>query len=312
MASATRSGLRMTANNALRATAAGRGMPWPMANTDLSDGAGGTDTPPLFARYIGIDYSGAGTADQALPGLRAFEAAAGGGAPAEARPTADGRRHWSRRGLAEWLAARLEDADAPVLVGIDHGLSFPLAYFERHGLARVWEAFLDDFAAHWPTDLAGVRVEDVRRGAVGMGEARRGEARWRRPAEVLAGAKSVFHFDVTGQVAKSTHAGLPFVRALRRRMGGRLHVWPFDGWEVPAGRHALAEAYPALSSGDFPREGRSADAHDAYSIAAWLAREDTAGRLAGWLSPPLSDEARTAARIEGWVLGVGAETVSRR
>jgi hypothetical protein len=37
-----------------------------------------------------------------------------------------------------------------------------------------------------------------------------GNARWRRLTEERAGgAKSVFHFDVQGSVAKSTHAGIP-------------------------------------------------------------------------------------------------------
>jgi hypothetical protein len=40
----------------------------------------------------------------------------------------------------------------PTLVGIDHGFSFPLRYFEAHGLKPDWSAFLDDFQRHWPTD----------------------------------------------------------------------------------------------------------------------------------------------------------------
>ncbi|MBI2946010.1 MAG: hypothetical protein HYY23_00050 [Verrucomicrobia bacterium] len=49
-------------------------------------------------------------------------------------------------------------------------------------------------------------------------------------------AKSVFQFDVQGQVATSTHAGLPWLRFIRHRCRGRVHFWPFDGWEIPAGR----------------------------------------------------------------------------
>jgi hypothetical protein len=40
----------------------------------------------------------------------------------------------------------------PTLVGIDHGFSFPLRYFEVHGLKPDWTMFLDDFQRHWPTD----------------------------------------------------------------------------------------------------------------------------------------------------------------
>jgi hypothetical protein len=39
-----------------------------------------------------------------------------------------------------------------------------------------------------------------------------GNSRWRRLTEERAGsAKSVFHFDVQGSVAKSTHAGIPWL-----------------------------------------------------------------------------------------------------
>jgi hypothetical protein len=31
------------------------------------------------------------------------------------------------------------------IVGIDHGFSFPLHYFEVHGLLPDWPTFLDDF-----------------------------------------------------------------------------------------------------------------------------------------------------------------------
>jgi hypothetical protein len=40
----------------------------------------------------------------------------------------------------------------PTLVGIAHGFSFPLRYFEVHRLKPDWPAFLDDFQHHWPTD----------------------------------------------------------------------------------------------------------------------------------------------------------------
>ena len=57
-------------------------------------------------------------------------------------------------------------------------------------------------------------------------------------------------------MAKSTHAGIPWLRFIRQRLGERVHFWPFDGWEIPAGRSAVAEVYPALWSRGFAREGR--------------------------------------------------------
>ena len=94
----------------------------------------------------------------------------------------------------------------------------------------------------------------------------------RRLTEERAGsAKSVFHFDVPGSVAKSTHAGIPWLLYLRQQLGERVHFWPFDGWQIPEGRSAAVEVYPALWKHAFAVNGRTADQHDAYSVAPWLA-----------------------------------------
>ena len=132
-----------------------------------------------------------------------------------------------------------------------------------------------------------------------------GNARWRRLTEErTAGAKSVFHFDVQGSVAKSTHAGIPWLRFIRQRLGDRVHFWPFDGWDIPEGRSAVAEVYPALWSRSFAREDRTGDQHDAFSIAAWLSRADRDGSLAAFLNLSLTASERTTAKVEGWILGV--------
>jgi hypothetical protein len=84
----------------------------------------------------------------------------------------------------------------------------------------------------------------------------------------------------------------------------RVHFWPFDGWEIPAGHSAITEVYPALWSRSFAREGRTGDQHDAYSIAAWLSRADRDGGLAAFLKPDLTPPERAVAQVEGWILGV--------
>jgi hypothetical protein len=115
----------------------------------------------------------------------------------------------------------------------------------------------------------------------------------------------VFHFDVQGSVAKSTHAGIPWLRFLRRQLGARLHCWPFDGWEIPAGRSAVAEVYPALWKHAYAAEDRTPDQHDAYSVATWLLEADRDGRLQGTWHPRLTPAERGIAQVEGWILGVG-------
>lgn len=258
---------------------------------------------PAFDRYIGIDYSGAKTPTSSLKGLRVYIANRAS-PPFEVHPPSSPRKYWSRREVAEWLVERLRE-DGPTLVGIDHGFSFPVQYFENHRLPLNWSAFLDDFQRHWPTDDDHTYVEFVRDGVRGNGAARSGNPRWRRATEIRAGkAKSVFHFDVQGSVAKSTHAGLPWLRFLRQQVGDLVHFWPFDGWEVPVGRSVVAEVYPSLWSSSFAREARTPDQHDAYSVAEWMRRADHNDSLLGLFNPSLAPDERAVARIEGWILGI--------
>lgn len=257
---------------------------------------------PAFDRYVGIDYSGAETPTASLKGLRVYTAERTS-PPGEVHPPAGPRKYWTRRGIAEWLATLLAE-DRPTLVGIDHGFSVPLQYFKQHHLAGDWPTFLDDFRRHWPTDQDYVYVDFVRHGACGNGAARAGDPRWRRLTEKRAGAKSVFHFDVPGSVAKSTHAGLPWLRFLRERTAGHVHFWPFDGWTFPPGRSVVAEVYPALCKQSRAREALTGDQQDAYAAAAWLRQADLDGSLEAHLAPSLTAEERMFAEIEGWILGV--------
>jgi len=167
-----------------------------------------------FSRYIGIDYSGAQTPDQSLKGLRVY-IARGDETPREISPPPSPRWYWTRREVAPFLTATLREPK-PTLVGIDHGFSFPRKYFDKHGIPDNWDAFLEDFCAHWPTDDNHIYVDFVREGEHGNGAARMGNSRWRRITEERARAKSVFQFDVQGSVAKSTHAGIPWLRRLYR------------------------------------------------------------------------------------------------
>jgi hypothetical protein len=252
-----------------------------------------------FSRYIGIDYSGAETPSSNLKGLRVYSADRVS-LPSEVPPPA--RKYWTRRGIAEWLTGVLSEK-TPTLVGIDHGFSFPLQYFQANGVPLNWAVFLDDFQRHWPTDEEHMYVDFVREGVHGEGAARSGSRKWRRITEIRCGAKSVFHFDVHGSVAKSTHSGLPWLRFIRMRTAGQVHFWPFDGWQIPAGRSAIVEVYAALWKRMFAQEGRDSHQHDAYAIAAWLRQADAEGSLASFLNPHLEEQERKIAEIEGWILG---------
>jgi len=266
-------------------------------------------TQRRFDRTIGIDYSGAETADASLKGLRVYQTL-GDAAPEQVLPPAGPKKYWTRRGIAAWLVETL-DGKVPTIVGIDHGFSFPMRYFERHGLPPDWPEFLEDFCAYWPTDGKNTYVDFVRDGSVGNGAARLGERRWRRLTEEATGsAKSVFHFDVQGSVAKSTHAGIPWLRYIRRTRP-ELHFWPFDGWVPAPGASVICEAYPRLWSAGYPQDGRTADQHDAYSIARWLQEASTTGEIEMTFSAPEPESVAMTAQVEGWIFGITWPPISK-
>lgn len=254
-----------------------------------------------FQTHIEIDYSGADTPSSRLPNLQVYEAKlATEPIPVMTPAAPHGQRwNWCRAEVADWLLAQARSGQRFV-AGIDHGFSFPATYFGRYGLAD-WPSFLNDFCRHWPTERSGVSVESVR--AAGPG--RVGQADEFRLTETwTSSAKSVFLFDVQGQVAKSTHAGIPWLRTIRQQVGGLVHFWPFDGWQVPAGKSLIVEVYPSIFRNRYPRHERTADQHDAYAIARWLAESDRRKILEPYFTPPLTDTERAVAEIEGWILGV--------
>lgn len=63
---------------------------------------------PQFERYIGVDYSGAETAESRLKGLRIYTTKQDE-EPYEVlpqvHPSLGHRKYWTRRGIGEWLAS---------------------------------------------------------------------------------------------------------------------------------------------------------------------------------------------------------------
>lgn len=253
----------------------------------------------LFSRYIGIDYSGAGAPVSRLAALQVYTAE-GDAEPMPAAPYDSGARNWCRKEVARYVREALLGPE-PVIIAMDHGFSFPLDYFRRHQLAD-WDAFLFHFCDLWPTERDHMYVDYVRREqAVG------GTSTELRLSETwTASAKSVFLFDVQGSVAKSTHAGIPWLKQLRldRKLRARTHFWPFDGFDVAPGRSVIAESYPSLCRRRYPRAERTADQQDAYALARWLQDMDIRGALPDYFNPPLTLPERLDMRREGWILGV--------
>lgn len=255
----------------------------------------------IFDLHIGIDYSGRETSTSRTTALQVF-AALDDEEPRSVRTPAapaGANWNWTRKEIADWL---IEQANSKItfMAGIDHGFSFPLSYFQRYKL-QSWQNFLDDFCQHWPTDDDFTYVDFVRQRnppRTGSPDEFRLTERW------TSSAKSVFQFDVQGQVAKSTHAGIPWLRRIRQAVGDKVHFWPFDGWTVARGRSVIAEVYPSFVRSRYPKVGRTDHQQDSYAVARWLTELDQRGFLEQYFDPPLTDEERKVADLEGWILGV--------
>jgi hypothetical protein len=74
--------------------------------------------------------------------------------------------------------------------------------------------------------------------------------------------------------------------------------------EIAGVIHLHEAVYPSLWRTRFPKERRTDDQHDAFCIAAWLARADRDGTLGGLLKPELAAAEREVAHVEGWMLGL--------
>jgi len=132
-----------------------------------------------------------------------------------------------------------------------------------------------------------------------------GATTWLRLCEQwTSSAKSVFQFDMQGSVAKSSHAGVPWLMWLRDQAADRLHFWPFDGWQPEPTKFVIAEVYPSIFRYRYPREGRTVDEHDAYATGRWMAEMSARGVLTEYFDPPLSPAERDVTALEGWILGV--------
>lgn len=89
--------------------------------------------------------------------------------------------------------------------------------------------------------------------------------------------------------------------------GSRLHVWPYDGLEPPAGVSVILETYPALWSGSLKDSvplDLGPDQRDAFVVAKRLMHADEADLLKVWFDHPVSRLPPQQIALEGWILGV--------
>ena len=99
-------------------------------------------TSLMYERFIGIDYSGARNPLTRSGALQVYSSRIGKKVARVAPPTSARSRHrnWCGEEIAEWRIGQILQGEA-CFIGIDHGFSFPIAYFRRNRI-RSWEEFL--------------------------------------------------------------------------------------------------------------------------------------------------------------------------
>jgi hypothetical protein len=114
--------------------------------------------------------------------------------------------------------------------------------------------------------------------------------------------KSIFQLGGAGSVGlQSLHGMVHLFKAIKFCLEKNIlvHIWPFDGWNVPDNKHLIIEIYPALYN-----TGNKGDMEDSWTSVRWFRQQMEAGTLYDFFNPRLSPDERRRAAVEGWVPGI--------
>jgi len=286
---------------------------------------------PRFERFAAIDWSGAKGRRQRGIAVAACEE--GRTAPVLVEPSG---ASWGRAEVLDWL---VEQADEPILIGLDLSPAFPFA--DRGAYFPGWPESPPDARSLWALvdESSAQDLHFAASGFVGEPQARRhfrqqrdcgdlfepGRGRLRecekRQLDLGLSPSSCFNLIGPAQVGKSSLTGMRVLHAL----DGRIPVWPFDS--LPEAGPVIVEIYTTIAARaarirkglSKMRDGAALDAAllemdsdphmplaryddhstDAILTAAWLRAAAGDPRL--WNPTALTPE---IARTEGWTFGV--------
>ncbi len=285
---------------------------------------------PVFERFVGVDWSGA--RGRTYSGIAVAECHSDAGPPVLVHPPA---KRWRRADFVDWVAAQAADSRR-MLIGIDCAFALPAAIAsdllgQDYSAGSLWshiDALCTDAEDYYGGDFAlhegnrhlfwhsGPRPSD-------FAEHHRATEQACRQAG-LGAPESPLKLVGARQVGKGGLAGMRVLAALRKQLGDRFAVWPFD--PVDKARIVCVELYPRLfirMAGFGNGKVRSNAAlnrclvalgsrvcvgmdetlvdHDTDALVAAAGLRLIAGDPAVW-SPAGLDS--LAIRAEGWIFGV--------
>jgi len=195
--------------------------------------------------------------------------------------------------LWEWLAEHVEDGDD----NTNNRFDIAAAINRRFpGIGPFW-------GRPASRDLPDLPERGSLRDGHGLPERRLVEARIPR-------AQPCWKLYTTGSVGSQALLGIPRLQAMRERFGDALTVWPFEKRDAPI---TLAEVYPSLIDDAVNRmlardPGAIKDAVQVQFLAATLMAHAFDALPAAMRA---IDAPEAVLREEGWILGVGCETLLR-
>ena len=290
-------------------------------------------TVPVFDAFVAIDWSGA---RGSYKGISVARCSRGSGAPRLVIPKG---RYWTRREIADWLAAELEK-DQRLLIGFDFAFSFPfeenLGYFGGRA-ARTKDIFsLWDFIEERCGDEADfgcanfVKHPDL--APLFWTEGPRPHA-WierKRSVEFVCAEftktwpETLYKLLHSKQVGKASITGIRVLNAVRKRVFDHVAVWPFEA----VNKSAFVEIYPTIfrklatrstaklktksqldgalahfSSKPMPGgSDATLSDHDTDALISAAGLRVLAATAESWAP---RDIAQTRIQREGWIFGVG-------
>ncbi|MBI1774994.1 MAG: hypothetical protein HYR63_06575 [Proteobacteria bacterium] len=289
-----------------------------------------------FAAFIGIDWSGAETAN----GIAVARCRPGRSAPKLVRP-AGTRRRWRRLDVLSWLTRLAMESEGLLLVGFDFAFSVgshpDLGFIVGDGASAfdLWQR-VEDLGSDGDDYYAGSFVAHpdyrdwFRRRNQPVSRLYRANQRTTEracSAARLGDPQSPFNLIGAKQVGMGALAGMRVLYALRQALAGEVAIWPFDDdWRES--RLVCVEIYPRLfirRTGGGNRKLESWEAlnaclvqldskpvlagletpsdHDTDALISAAGLRCLAGSRTVWSPAGLDTRAR---RQEGWIFGVGA------
>lgn len=284
----------------------------------------------MFERYISVDWSGAGTEDQ-RGDLRVVQAFRRNGEATIVPPPWPGVLNWTRGECKRYLAEALREGQPRCLVAMDFGFGYPWGAAVSIFGAGGWRAMLGTLAGNYAEEgTARSTAEKINTFECfgGHGPYRFDSDRtdfrfyldhgisYYRLAEIaVPQAISQWYLGAGGTVGFSSITGmsaLHHLMELRERGEADFSVWPQEGSVPEAGKHVLAESYPAIYPEPSDYGGcRDEHCRDAWKALRWMVEQDEEGTLEDHfeLAPRPFGRAEGVGfedqvRFEGWILGV--------